>query len=70
MSKFASPPTHDVSTESGTMYDAFDDASTIFYETGSLDHFIEYQVSKAAKQSGIEIPVTSYPIGRPLITLI
>src|SRR3954463_1890038 len=45
------------------MYDTFDDATTTFYDTGSLGYFIETQLAMAAKQSGIEIPVTRYPIG-------
>jgi len=49
MSKFASPPPHAVSTESGNISDTFDDASTAFDETGSLGHFIESQIAKAAK---------------------
>ena len=61
MSKFASPPPHAASTESVTMSDTFDDAATTFDETGSLGYFIECQIAKAAKQSGIEIPVTRYP---------
>ena len=64
MSKFASPPLHVAPTESGSASDTFDDASTVFDETGSLGHFIESQIAKAAKQSGIEIPVTRYPIGK------
>jgi len=65
ISKFASPPPHAASTESGSTSDTFDDASTVLDETGSLGYFIESQIAKAAKQSGIEIPVTRYPIGRP-----
>ena len=62
MSKFPSPPPHAVSTESGNTSDTFDDPSTFFDEIVSLGHFIESQIAKAAKQSGIEIPVTRYPI--------
>ena len=40
MSKFASPPIHAASTESGTMSDTFDDASTVFDDTGSLGPFL------------------------------
>ena len=46
------------------MFDTFDDASTTIDDTGLLGYFIESQITKAAKQSGIEIPVTRYPIGR------
>ena len=45
------------------MYDTFDDDATAFDETGSLGYFIETRIVKAAKQYGIEIPVTLYPIG-------
>ena len=63
MSKFASPPPQATSTESGTMSDTFDDASTTLDDIGSLGYFLEKQIAAAAKQSGIEIPVTRYPIG-------
>ena len=49
MSKFASPPPHAASSESVTMSDTFDDASTIFDQTGSLGRFIESQIAKATK---------------------
>src|ERR1041385_3837572 len=61
MSKFASPPPHDVSTESVTMSDTFDDASTTLYDIGSLSHALEKQIVAAAKKSRIEIPDTCYP---------
>ncbi|KAI4990663.1 hypothetical protein ZWY2020_039026 [Hordeum vulgare] len=64
MSKFASPPSHVASTESVTMPDTFDDASTTIDEPGLLGYFIESLIAKAAKQFGIELPVTRYPIGR------
>ena len=41
MSKFASPPPHAASTKSSNTSDTFDDASTIFDETGSLGPFLE-----------------------------
>jgi len=63
MSKFASPPPHDASTESVTMSDTFDDASTTLDDIGSLGYALEKQIAAAAKKSGIEIPVTRYPIG-------
>ena len=63
ISKFASPPPHATSAESGNMADTFDDVATAFDETGSLGYFIETQIAMAAKQSGIEIPDTRYPIG-------
>ena len=62
ISKFASPP-HATSAEFDNMSDTFDDDATSFYDTGSLGYFIETQISIAAKQSGIEILVTRYPIG-------
>src|SRR3954465_6931265 len=63
ISKFASPPPHATSAESGNMSDTFDDATTTFDDTGSLGYFIETQIAIAAKKSGIEIPVTRNPIG-------
>src|SRR3954471_7135866 len=63
MSKFDSPLLHATSTEYGNMSDTFDDASTTFDDTGSLGCFLEKQIVVAAKQSGIEIPVTRSPIG-------
>ena len=46
------------------MADTFDDASTTIDEPGLLGYFIESRIAKAAKQFGIELPVTRYPIGR------
>src|SRR3954462_752858 len=63
MSKFSSPPPHDASTESVTMSGTFDDASTTLDYIGSLGYALEKQIVAAAKNSGIEIPVTRYPIG-------
>src|SRR3954464_2710892 len=63
MSKFASPPPHATSAESGNMSDTFDDASTTIDDIGSLGYFIQTQITKAAEQYGIEFPVTRYPIG-------
>src|SRR3954464_9259923 len=60
MSKFASPPPHDASTESVTMSDTFDDASTTLDDIGSLSHALEKQFA-AAKKSRIGIPDTCYP---------
>src|SRR3954468_9647334 len=45
------------------MSDTFDDATITFDDIGSLGYFIETQITKAVEQSGIEIPVTRYPIG-------
>src|ERR1044072_2486794 len=45
------------------MSDTFGDATTTFDDVGSLGYFIKTQIVAAAKQSGIEIPVTRYPIG-------
>src|SRR3954470_22022163 len=64
ISKFASPPPpHATFTESITMSDTFDDSSTTLDDIGSLGYSLEKQIGVAAKQSGIEIPVTRYPIG-------
>src|ERR1041384_1958523 len=63
MSKFDSPLLHATSAESGNMSDTFDDASTTFDDIGLLGSFLEKLIAAAAKQSGIEIPVTHYPIG-------
>ena len=63
MSKFASPPPHDAPTESVTMSDTLDDASTTFDDISSLGYALEKQIAAAAKKSGIELPVTRYPIG-------
>ena len=46
------------------MSNTFDDASTTFETTGSLDSFIEEQITAAARFSGVEIPVTQTPIGK------
>src|SRR3954471_7438875 len=64
MSKFASPPPHVASTESGSTSDTFDDSSTVLDETGSLGHFIESQIAKVAKQSRTKIPATRSPTSR------
>src|SRR3954464_12142692 len=64
MSKFDSPQLHATSAESGNMSDTFDDASTTFDTTGSLDSFIEEQIAAAARFSGVEIPVTKTLIGK------
>ena len=50
MSKFASPPPHDASTESVTMSDTFDDASTTLDDIGSLGYALEKQIAAAAKK--------------------
>ena len=63
-SKFVSPPPHAASTESVAMSDTFDGASTTFDEIGSLSRFVESQITKATKQSRIQIPVTRYHICR------
>src|SRR3954468_124009 len=62
MSKFASPPPHDAPTESVIMSDTIDDASTTIDDITSLGYALEKQIAAAAKKSGIEIPVTRYPI--------
>ena len=53
MSKFSSPPTHAASIESGTMSDAFDDASTVFDETGSLGPFLETRIAEAREKESL-----------------
>ena len=58
ISKFASPPPHATSAESGNMSDTFDDATTTLDDIGSLGYSLEKQIGDAAKQSGIEIPVS------------
>ena len=63
MSKFASPPLHDTSTDSSNMSDTFDDASTTFDATGSLGSFLEEQIVAATRFSRIEIPITRSPVG-------
>src|SRR4051812_21217324 len=63
MSKIESPPPHSTPDESGNMSDTFDDASITFDDIGSLGSFLEKQIAAGAKQSGIEIHVTRYPIG-------
>src|SRR3954463_12273703 len=63
ISKFASPPPHATSAESGNMSDTFDDDSTTLDDIGSLGYFIDTEITIAGKQSGIEILVTRYPIG-------
>src|SRR4051812_6901844 len=63
MSKFALPPPHDASTKSVTMSDTFDYSSTTLEDIGSLGYALEKQIVAAAKKSGIEIPITRYPIG-------
>src|ERR1044071_9001593 len=61
MSKFTSPPLHDASTESVTMSDTFDDASTTLDDTTFLGHYIETQTAKAAAESKTETPATYIP---------
>ena len=64
MSKFASPPPHDAPTESVTMSDTLDDASTTFDDDiSSLGYALEKQIAAAAEKYGIELPVARYPIG-------
>src|SRR3954468_4878020 len=61
ISKFASPPPHATSTESATMSDTFDDASTTLDEIGFLSRYLESQIAKVAEQSETETPATYYP---------
>src|SRR3954466_4988531 len=51
ISKFASPlPPHATSTESITMSDNFDDASTSLDDDNFLGHYIETETAKAAAE--------------------
>ena len=50
MSKFASPPPHDAPTESVTMSDTLDDASTTVDDISSLGYALEKQIAAAAKK--------------------
>src|ERR1041385_525279 len=62
ISKFASPlPPHATSTESVTMSDTFDDASTTLDDDNFLGHYIETENSKAAAEPETEIPATYIP---------
>src|SRR3954470_22878608 len=61
ISKFASPPPHAASTESVTMSDTFDDASTTLDEIGFLGCYLESQIAEVAEQSETETPSTHYP---------
>src|SRR3954464_15439187 len=62
ISKFASPPPpHATSTESVTMSDTFDDASTTLDDTSFLGHYLEAQIAKVAAQSETETPATYLP---------
>src|ERR1041385_1339560 len=62
ISKFASPPPpHATSTESVTMSDTFDDASTTFEKIGFLGRYLESQMAKVAAQSETETPTTYFP---------
>src|ERR1041385_2411727 len=59
ISKFASPlPPHATSTESVTMPDTFDDASTTLDDTSFLGHYLETRIAKVAAQSETETPAT------------
>src|SRR3954468_3145760 len=63
ISKFASPlPPRATSTESVTMSDTFDDASTTLDDTSFLGHYIETQTAKVAAESETETPATYIPI--------
>src|SRR4051794_32511154 len=70
ISKFASPPPHDDSIESGSTYDSFDDASTVLDETGSLGHFIESLIARLPNILGLKFLLHVILVVDPLITLI
>src|SRR4051812_19364528 len=62
ISKFASPPPpHATSTESVTMSDTFDDASTTLDETSFLGDYLETQIAKVVAQYETETPATYFP---------
>src|SRR3954471_18795663 len=62
ISKFASPlPPHATSTESITMSDTFDDASTTLDDDNFLGHYVETETTKAASEPETEIPATYIP---------
>ena len=61
ISKFASLPPHAASTESITMSDTFDDASTTLDDTSFLGHYIEAQTAKVSAKSETETPATYTP---------
>src|ERR1041385_7067411 len=62
ISKFSSPlPPHATSTESVTMSDNFDDASTTLDDTSFLGHYIETQTAKVAAEPETETPATYIP---------
>src|ERR1041385_3311678 len=62
ISKFASPlPPHATSTESFTMSDTFDDASTTLDDDNFLGHYIETETPKDAARPETEIPATNIP---------
>src|ERR1041385_440143 len=62
ISNFASPlPPHATSTESVTMSDTFDDASTTLDNDNFLGHYIETETAKAAAEPETEIPATYIP---------
>src|SRR4051812_35241936 len=62
ISKFASPlPPHATSTESVTMFDTFDDASTTLDETSFLGYYLEAQIAKVAAKSETETRATNFP---------
>src|SRR3954468_21283918 len=61
MSNIASPPPHDASTESVTMSDTFDDASTTLDDTTFLGYYIQTQTAKATAESKTETPATYIP---------
>src|ERR1041385_4548558 len=62
ISKFASPqPPHATSTESVTMSDTFDDASTNLDDDNFIGHYIEAETAKAATKPETEIPATYIP---------
>ena len=70
MSKFASPPPHDASTESVTMSDTFDDASTTLDDIGSLSHALEKQITAAKKNLELKFLILATLLMEPTLILI
>src|SRR3954466_2652091 len=61
ISKFSSPPPpHATSTESVTMSDTFDDASTTLEEVGFLGRYLETQIANVAAHSETDTPATYF----------
>ena len=70
MSKFASPPPHAVSTESGSTSDTFDDASTIFMRLVHLVTLLRLGLLRLQNSLGLKFLLQVLLLVDPLITLI